>query len=592
MRGERLILCGGAGAPKGRTPALRLQLDPRSRERNIDLKLSDISKKLVKNLPDSLIDLIELATYVYCADQMFSRGGDLSRGEGTDWRRALRFVVPARCPDQWSSAPVSEALRNTLGFLSDEEFAFEFCRLPSPVPVTEYFDFGPDEGQGAKVEDVLLFSGGLDSLAGVVREAVVGKRRVALVSHRSTSKTAGYREELVAEVGRLCRGRPPYHIPVWAHKVGLKSRENTQRTRTFLYASLATAVARLYGLNRIRFYENGITSLNLPITAQLIGSRASRSTHPQTLRLFSRLFTLIMGHDFSVENPGFWHTKAELVDEIGEAGAARLINRTRSCHHTQDSTILHTHCGRCSQCLTRRFATLASKHASEDHKDKYKSDPLISPTKKGPDQALAEGFPRTALEIEAMSASEFCVRYGELKEALDALEGADDKNSRRVFDLHLRHSRQVLAAIARVIGDHASRISRRKLAPSSVVGMVLYAGAAAAPSTRGKETSEIEYFHPSSDYRTILYKGNELSVRPAASRILQVMHEEFVLTRVPTVSASVLAQATCLEGDLLGHLRHCRSIWRIIVGPGGKGKVRFLVLPSPDSREMVFRSEA
>jgi hypothetical protein len=76
---ERLVLCGDARHAGGQSP-LRLALSGRSQ--NITLKLEDISKKLVRNIPGLLIDLIEIATYVFCADQAISRGGEAQQGMG------------------------------------------------------------------------------------------------------------------------------------------------------------------------------------------------------------------------------------------------------------------------------------------------------------------------------------------------------------------------------------------------------------------------------------------------------------------------------------------------------------------------------
>ena len=77
---ETLVLCGGVKRP-GAESALQLALEGRSR--NITLKLEDISKRLVKNVPNLLIDLIEIATYVYCADQATGRGGECQ----SEWAR-------------------------------------------------------------------------------------------------------------------------------------------------------------------------------------------------------------------------------------------------------------------------------------------------------------------------------------------------------------------------------------------------------------------------------------------------------------------------------------------------------------------------
>ena len=39
----------------------------------------------------------------------------------------------------------------------------------------------------------------------------------------------------------------------------------------------------MLGLNRVHFYENGIISLNLPVCAQVVGGRATRTTHPRVM---------------------------------------------------------------------------------------------------------------------------------------------------------------------------------------------------------------------------------------------------------------------------------------------------------------------
>src|SRR4026208_1464693 len=128
---ERLVLCGGAKRAGGES-TLRLGLSGHSQ--NITLKLEDISKRLASNVPDLLIDLVEIATYVYCADQATSRGGEAQIGMGADWRRDLRFVIPVRNPRHWNRRDVSEALCSALSFLSDDNYTFEFEKATHPVP--------------------------------------------------------------------------------------------------------------------------------------------------------------------------------------------------------------------------------------------------------------------------------------------------------------------------------------------------------------------------------------------------------------------------------------------------------------------------
>ena len=55
-------------------------------------------------------------------------------------------------------------------------------------------------------------------------------------------------------------------LPVTATLVGQKAAERTQRSRSFFVATLAFLAARAVGARRVRFFENGVVSLNLPIS--------------------------------------------------------------------------------------------------------------------------------------------------------------------------------------------------------------------------------------------------------------------------------------------------------------------------------------
>ena len=172
---------------------LQLALDGRSQ--NITLKLEDISKRLVKNVPDLLIDLVEIATYVYCADQATSRGGEAQAGMGSDWRRRFRFVIPVRHPDHWSHPKVLEPLCDALSFLSEDDYEFEFEKAANPVRLANYLELSEDSG-AFKADEIVLFSGGLDSLSGAVEELSDGKKNIALVSHRSSPKIFEFKSGL------------------------------------------------------------------------------------------------------------------------------------------------------------------------------------------------------------------------------------------------------------------------------------------------------------------------------------------------------------------------------------------------------------
>lgn len=111
MAKERSILCGSiydGSLPVGVKDPLRLRMW--GEHRNVHLKIEDMRRAMYKDVPTAFLDLIDIAAYVYCADQAITRGGgglvDGTKDSpeiGQNWRRTLRFRIPVRNPDLWKS---------------------------------------------------------------------------------------------------------------------------------------------------------------------------------------------------------------------------------------------------------------------------------------------------------------------------------------------------------------------------------------------------------------------------------------------------------------------------------------------------------
>src|SRR5690606_34783854 len=109
------------------------RLDLQGPAKNINLRIDDISRRMVSNVPDLLLDLLEVAAYVYCADQQAPRGSDKLSGYGTAWRRQMHFTIPVRAFDLWSRHEVCETLSEALGFLSEDHYRFDFVPAQAPA---------------------------------------------------------------------------------------------------------------------------------------------------------------------------------------------------------------------------------------------------------------------------------------------------------------------------------------------------------------------------------------------------------------------------------------------------------------------------
>lgn len=515
---ECWVLCGGTDPPiKLSETTKSIRLDSRKgKSQNVVIKIVDIAKTLITNIPDTWADLLEIAAYVHCADQVISRGTDKIKTIDEEWYRELHFVLPVRQPDFWNRPELLESLSNTLYFLADGIFTFHFVKHPKPPPLQDYFDFG----KVAEAEEVLLFSGGLDSLAGAIEEITNHDRHVALVSHRSVAPVFTRQNILVEALRERFPGKKIEHVPIWAHKKGVKSKEKTQRTRSFLFASLAVTTAKLLGLSGIRFYENGVTSINLPIARHLISARASRTTHPQTIHHFRELFSIITEEDFKVENPFKLATKAEVVSVIGEKGCGDLIEKTMSCSGTLQSIVTGKHCCGCTQCVDRRFAILANGYEKFDPDSLYAFDLLTGARQKGEQRAIAFSFAEKAMRIGKMGDPEFFDEFGEASRAIEYLGESVDKNAENIFDLYKRHSARVMKVIEENIRRYDKELANRELPDSCLLVMHI----------SGKileEESKKEAFYYSPDFRSVSLNAIEYKLSPMQAQVIEILYKQY-----------------------------------------------------------------
>lgn len=481
MPNRHAVICGEAH--DGNLPfegrPLRLRLWGESA--NVRLRISDISWKLLAPLPDSIADLVEIASYVYCADKSIPRGGDGVQSLGSEWRRELHFRIPVRHHSFWASARARSALESTLGFLTEDEYTFEF-EPASPIrPGDQQPLFSPNE----QIDDVLLFSGGLDSLAGAVRDAVTNGHRVALVSHCSNPKTSAIQRKLLGDLAKHTRFAP-LHVPVRISRSGNARADETQRSRSFLYVSIAAAVASALGRNHVRFYENGIVSINLPIAPQVVGSKATRTTHPRVMHDFAQLLSLATGGPFVVENPFVFKTRGEVVKSLLDADCGDLISKTVSCVHTIQMSNDHPHCGSCSQCIGRRFAVLAAgatRHEPGGPDQMYRVELLSGPRPRGESQTMLSSFVESSLEFGRLSVPAFLSRYGEITRALPYLGSSRASAAHELHGLHRRHAEEVGRVIDEAIKTHSKQILSRSLPPSCLLTMVCDRSAACDDQT-------------------------------------------------------------------------------------------------------------
>jgi hypothetical protein len=122
-------------------------------------------------------DLIRIATAVLDVDRLSPRRLAATRGIVRDltWQRAIRIRIALEDPSRWQSA--APTLQKLLNFMTDDVWAF--CFEGTPRVATQQVLFHSDEDPPT---NVALFSGGLDSAAGLYARSVAQGGRYVAVS--------------------------------------------------------------------------------------------------------------------------------------------------------------------------------------------------------------------------------------------------------------------------------------------------------------------------------------------------------------------------------------------------------------------------
>ncbi len=470
----RLIQCSGAQTADDHLKGEHhvIELDSIGPHSNVNIQIEDVAKVFLKHLSERLIDLIEIASYVYTADAATQRGIQWTDGASTEsWGRDFHFVIPVRDLAFWNTRESKDLLQEILVFLSDDRYCLEFQKLTHDRPVQEYLNFSRKvEWPFYGVDRVLLFSGGLDSLAGAVETAAKGEKLV-LVTHRSISIVDSRQRKLFQELRRSFDVEM-IHIPVWINKAKPFWREHTLRTRSFLFAVLGTVVAVSIRAGGVRFFENGVISLNLPVADEVLRARASRTTHPIVLQLLGKLFSLVADQNFTVDNPYLFKTKADVVSIIAQRNQSHLIEHTCSCARTANKGRSQWHCGACSQCIDRRIAILAVGLEDNDPEIDYVSDVFKGFRKDGYEKNMAVNFARHINELTQMSEEDIAEKFNlELTRAV-RFEPNRKEAAQKLIRLHKRYAETSSRVIQQQLEKHSEALLHGNLPKTSMLGMI------------------------------------------------------------------------------------------------------------------------
>jgi len=436
---------------------------------DLNLRIENISHAVLQDVGQRAADFVRIASYVYAADQSFSRGGPTDI-YGRHWKRDLSFVIPVQDVGFWNQEYVQNQLVDVLSFLTEDTYSFEFTHLSIPN-MQLVFDFENRESLYNYPDSAVLFSGGADSLCAVI-DLISKQRKPILISHRPAPVHNAIQSRLVTFLGEKFGSWVFPHVSVWVHRKGSEAKESSQRSRSFLYLTLGAIIANRLGLKEVFLPDNGVVTLNLPKTPQVVGALASRSTHPRFIEKFQRLLDSTFTGTVTVINPLLYSTRAEALTILKSNHCENLLQETISCSSMRARPRVSRHCGVCSQCIDRRFGSLAAGLQQHDLVESYGRDIFTQELKEGDQRTQCESYVRFALNIDSLSDDDLFREYPQLYDCITTNDPDPTRSAQKLIALLRRHSREVLDVVEKQIQDHASELLRGSLPETCLIRLI------------------------------------------------------------------------------------------------------------------------
>lgn len=453
-----IILCSGAPLPAKfrRVPKhhiYKFHCDPARKEHNVNIELPHLIKQVNCYFPPRIKDLLEIAGYIYAADRLTKRGQP-SQVEYHSWSREFQFFIKVRDHKFWKKKSVAENLSKLLTFVSgDLSYNFTFLEGGKDAGQGNLFDNESISLDKKENSAIALFSGGLDSLSGALELLNTTNQNLILISHQSNNFAVTKIQKDIFNLlnkdfpGRLQR------FPFTCSLHGERAVEETQRTRIFIYTAIAYSLMSLADEKSIYVFENGMTSINFPKRQDMMNARSSRTTHPQTIYLLEQFFTSISATPVKVRHPFFTLTKTDVFEKIKKYGKINYLNSTITCTKTFNVSKKESpsaHCGECSQCIDRRFASFSS--SVENYDVIYDTDILKDSMKSDEGFTHLCDYITVAHGFSEMSAVQFPYdMLNVLNDIVPYLPGTSNIDKiQMIYELTQRHSNQVLLALQKI----------------------------------------------------------------------------------------------------------------------------------------------
>ncbi len=297
-------------------------------------------------------DFLRLAISVYSADVRVARDESYDQ-----WTRNFHLYLPVSDVSKWDSSRIQ--IQDALSFLTGDHWELYFRELDKSSK--KYIN--GKKSKSLNVNSVSLFSGGLDSYCGAI-DSLVSKKSVALIGHHSAGggATSTSQDKTLQSIRRKFGDEIAPFLKIWvsAPKGEDGDSEITTRGRSILFIGLGVFIASGLNVKELVMPENGLISLNVPLSNSRLGSYSTRTTHPYFVKLVADIIKAV-GLDVELNLIYRFKTKGEMLLSCLDKDLLLLgLKDTMSCSHPSAGRYAkikgNPHCGYCLPCIVRRAA--------------------------------------------------------------------------------------------------------------------------------------------------------------------------------------------------------------------------------------------
>lgn len=298
------------------------------------------------------------ASVIYCCDRAINR----ENFEGDRWTREFVVQIPVSDPSKWTA--ITSQIEPVIEFLTGDIWHLDFVAPSTPLFGREFRVKRREFRKRTRIRgtSVSLFSGGLDSLIGVINwlednpdQSIV----LASTYDAQAENSKSDQDRLLLPLQAIYSGR----IHRYVARTGLISggEDTNFRSRSLAFVGNAVLAASFLGDDTpIIIPENGAIALNYPLTPARKGSLSTRTVHPHYIAGLDSMLAAL-GLRYPLSNPYSLKTKGEMMQECRNIALLQsTYANSASCgkrghkEHWEDR--YSRQCGACVPCIYRRAA--------------------------------------------------------------------------------------------------------------------------------------------------------------------------------------------------------------------------------------------